>query len=144
MSKVLLELSVSLDGFVAGPDIGHEAPSGRGGERLNHRPAEQRPGARLHAIASAASSVGGPRLSRRLHRHSRPGPPILLSLPPAPSRGLLTLAEMLVIELDLNRSVHHPLTSVSSHPIRALSSEGRRPKRVSARGRPCGAGRSAR
>lgn len=35
MSKVLLELSVSLDGFVAGPDIGPDAPLGRGGERLH-------------------------------------------------------------------------------------------------------------
>jgi hypothetical protein len=31
MSKVLLELSVSLDGFVAGPDIGPGAPLGIGG-----------------------------------------------------------------------------------------------------------------
>ena len=35
MSKVLLELSVSLDGFVAGPDIGPGAPLGIGGERLH-------------------------------------------------------------------------------------------------------------
>jgi dihydrofolate reductase len=35
MSKVLLELSISLDGFVAGPDIGPAAPLGRGGERLH-------------------------------------------------------------------------------------------------------------
>jgi dihydrofolate reductase len=35
MSKVLMELSVSLDGFVAGPDVGPEAPLGRGGELLH-------------------------------------------------------------------------------------------------------------
>jgi dihydrofolate reductase len=35
MSKVLLELSISLDGFVAGPDIGPAAHLGRGGERLH-------------------------------------------------------------------------------------------------------------
>jgi dihydrofolate reductase len=35
MSKVLLELSVSLDGFVAGPDIGPGAPLGLDGERLH-------------------------------------------------------------------------------------------------------------
>jgi dihydrofolate reductase len=35
VSKVLLELSVSLDGFVAGPDIGPRAPLGIGGERLH-------------------------------------------------------------------------------------------------------------
>ncbi len=35
MSKVLLELSVSLDGVVAGPGIGPAAHLGRGGERLH-------------------------------------------------------------------------------------------------------------
>ena len=35
MSSVLLELSVSLDGFAAGPDIGPDAPLGRDGERLH-------------------------------------------------------------------------------------------------------------
>lgn len=35
MSRVLLELSVSLDGFAAGPDVGPDAPLGRGGERLH-------------------------------------------------------------------------------------------------------------
>ncbi len=35
MSKVLMELSVSLDGFVAGPDVSLDAPLGRGGELLH-------------------------------------------------------------------------------------------------------------
>ena len=35
MSKVLLELSVSLDGFATGPNIGPDAPLGIGGERLH-------------------------------------------------------------------------------------------------------------
>lgn len=35
MSKVLLELSLSPDGFVAGPNIGPDAPLGIGGERLH-------------------------------------------------------------------------------------------------------------
>lgn len=35
MSKVLMELSVSLDGFVAGPDVDLDAPLGRGGELLH-------------------------------------------------------------------------------------------------------------
>lgn len=35
MGKVLMELSMSLDGYVAGPDISPEAPLGRGGERLH-------------------------------------------------------------------------------------------------------------
>ncbi|HEX8229848.1 MAG TPA: dihydrofolate reductase family protein [Chloroflexia bacterium] len=36
MSKVVFELSMSLDGFVAGPNDGPELPLGEGGERLFH------------------------------------------------------------------------------------------------------------
>jgi dihydrofolate reductase len=35
MSKVRLEMSVSLDGFVTGPDVGPDEPMGRGGEQLH-------------------------------------------------------------------------------------------------------------
>ncbi len=35
MSKVILEFSISLDGFIAGPDISADHPMGRGGERLH-------------------------------------------------------------------------------------------------------------
>jgi dihydrofolate reductase len=35
MSKVVLRFGMSLDGFVAGPDIGVEYPMGRGGEELH-------------------------------------------------------------------------------------------------------------
>jgi dihydrofolate reductase len=35
MGKVLLEMSMSLDGYVAGPDVSAEFPMGRGGERLH-------------------------------------------------------------------------------------------------------------
>lgn len=35
MGKVLLEVSMSLDGYVAGPDVSAEAPMGRGGEVLH-------------------------------------------------------------------------------------------------------------
>lgn len=35
MSKVVLDVSVSLDGFMAGPDIGEDKPMGNGGERLH-------------------------------------------------------------------------------------------------------------
>src|SRR6188472_2945590 len=34
MAKVIVDLSVSLDGFIAGPDDGLEQPLGRGGEAL--------------------------------------------------------------------------------------------------------------
>jgi dihydrofolate reductase len=35
MTQVLLELSMSLDGYVAGPDVSPEEPMGRGGEVLH-------------------------------------------------------------------------------------------------------------
>ena len=35
MGKVVLDITTSLDGFVAGPDDGPELPLGRGGERLH-------------------------------------------------------------------------------------------------------------
>src|SRR6266571_620423 len=35
MGKVLFEMSMSLDGYVAGPDISPESPLGRGGELLH-------------------------------------------------------------------------------------------------------------
>jgi dihydrofolate reductase len=34
MGSVMVDLSVSLDGYIAGPDDGHEYPLGRGGEGL--------------------------------------------------------------------------------------------------------------
>jgi dihydrofolate reductase len=35
MAKVLLEMSMSLDGCTTGPDVGSEEPMGRGGEQLH-------------------------------------------------------------------------------------------------------------
>lgn len=35
MGKVLLEMGVAVDGYVAGPDITPESPLGRDGERLH-------------------------------------------------------------------------------------------------------------
>ncbi|HSE29710.1 MAG TPA: dihydrofolate reductase family protein [Candidatus Saccharimonadales bacterium] len=35
MSKIILEITMSLDGFVAGPSISAEHPLGKGGERLH-------------------------------------------------------------------------------------------------------------
>ena len=35
MARVLLEMTVSLDGYAAGPDVGPKEPMGRGGERLH-------------------------------------------------------------------------------------------------------------
>ena len=36
MGKVIVDLSVSLDGFIAGADAGMDSPLGVGGERLFH------------------------------------------------------------------------------------------------------------
>lgn len=35
MGKVMLDMSMSLDGFIAGPNVGVELPMGEGGERLH-------------------------------------------------------------------------------------------------------------
>jgi hypothetical protein len=35
MGRILLSMSVSLDGFAAGPDVSAEHPMGKGGERLH-------------------------------------------------------------------------------------------------------------
>ena len=35
MSKVVLDVSVSLDGFTTGPDVREDEPMGDGGERLH-------------------------------------------------------------------------------------------------------------
>ena len=35
MSKVVLDVAMSLDGFTAGPDIGETNPMGKDGERLH-------------------------------------------------------------------------------------------------------------
>jgi hypothetical protein len=35
MGKVLMEITISLDGYVTGPDVRPEEPMGDGGERLH-------------------------------------------------------------------------------------------------------------
>jgi hypothetical protein len=35
MGKVLMEITMSLDGYTTGPEVSAEAPFGRGGERLH-------------------------------------------------------------------------------------------------------------
>jgi dihydrofolate reductase len=35
MGKVLMEITMSLDGYIAGPEVSDEEPMGRGGERLH-------------------------------------------------------------------------------------------------------------
>ena len=35
MSKVIMEITMSMDGYTAGPDVSDEDPLGRGGESLH-------------------------------------------------------------------------------------------------------------
>jgi hypothetical protein len=59
MGKVLLELSMSLDGYVAGPDVSPEAPMGRGGEVLHEwmSRAGRRPSPSASRPITSAASV---------------------------------------------------------------------------------------
>ncbi len=36
MGKVVLDISISLDGFITGPNDNHEQPLGEGGDQLHH------------------------------------------------------------------------------------------------------------
>ncbi len=75
MSRVTCQISMSLDGFVAGPDQSREDPLGRGGERLHEwafgpgRTAEDatRPArpARLIARGGAQSRASARAMNRR-------------------------------------------------------------------------------
>jgi dihydrofolate reductase len=49
MAKVVLEMSMSLDGYTAGPDVGPEDPMGRGGEHLHDWMFEDRTAAEASA-----------------------------------------------------------------------------------------------
>lgn len=52
MPRVLLEMSVSLDGYATGPDFGLEEPMGRGGEQLHDWMFEGRSAAEVEAYES--------------------------------------------------------------------------------------------
>jgi dihydrofolate reductase len=67
MGKVLLEMSMSLDGYVAGPDVGAEAPMGRSGELLHDWMFEGRSAAESQRFeADHFSSVGALIIGRRM------------------------------------------------------------------------------
>ncbi len=64
MSRVLLEMSMSLDGYVSGPDVSDEDPMGRGGEVLHEwmfagrSPAESRESQTQHFSGIGAVIMG--------------------------------------------------------------------------------------
>lgn len=67
MSKVVLDVSMSLDGFTAGPNVREEEPMGDGGERLHAWMAGEGPdgdidaGMRREKDAAAGAAVTGRR-----------------------------------------------------------------------------------
>jgi dihydrofolate reductase len=66
MGTVVLYMSMSLDGFVAGPDIGAEHPMGKGGTRLHEWMFTDRPDPRDQKVVAAMSaSVGAVVVGRR-------------------------------------------------------------------------------
>lgn len=67
MSKVVLDVSMSLDGFTAGPNIGEAAPMGDGGERLHKWMAGNGPdgGADIGVLKEVNATVGATVIGRR-------------------------------------------------------------------------------
>lgn len=66
MGTVVLHKSMSLDGYVAGPDIGAEHPMGKGGMRLHEWLFTDRPDPRdKEVIAATFASVGAVVVGRR-------------------------------------------------------------------------------
>lgn len=59
MGAVVLHKSMSLDGFVAGPDIGPEHPMGKGGMRLHEWMFADRPDPRDEEVVAAMSASAG-------------------------------------------------------------------------------------
>ena len=67
MTKVLLEMSMSLDGCVTGPDVGPEEPMGRGGERLHSWMFEGRSDAEIEAFQTGHfEGIGAVIVGRRM------------------------------------------------------------------------------
>ena len=76
MSKVLLEMSISLDGYIAGPDVDSESPMGRGasgvklltplpGRSAQRRSPDNIAAVRISCSAEAFSIPGIARSTRR-------------------------------------------------------------------------------
>jgi dihydrofolate reductase len=67
MSKVVLDVSMSLDGFTAGPNVGEAAPMGDGGERLHEWMAGRGPdgGVDVGVRGEVDATVGATVIGRR-------------------------------------------------------------------------------
>ncbi len=67
MSRVLLEMSMSLDGYVTGPDVSDEEPLGRGGEALHEWMfAGRSPDAAREWLTEQFSGIGAVIMGRRM------------------------------------------------------------------------------
>jgi len=66
MSKVLMEISMSLDGYTAGPDVSAEAPLGRGGDRLHEWMFAGRSAADIDRFETDHFNIGAVILGRRM------------------------------------------------------------------------------
>ena len=71
MSKVVLDVSMSLDGFIAGPNVREAEPMGDGGERLHEWMFRKGPdaeidlGVRREFVATVGATVGATVVGRR-------------------------------------------------------------------------------
>jgi hypothetical protein len=76
MSKVVLDVAMSLDGFTAGPDIGQANPLGKGGERLHEWMwmAGDGPDGGVDIGFSPVNATVGGRRHRTAHLRPRRGP----------------------------------------------------------------------
>ncbi|MGH2697223.1 MAG: dihydrofolate reductase family protein, partial [Actinomycetota bacterium] len=57
MSKVTVDISISLDGFVAGPNPTLEEPLGEGGERLHEWVVATRPWRESHGLSGGETGI---------------------------------------------------------------------------------------
>lgn len=64
MSRVVAGFSISLDGFVAGPNAGVENPLGDGGERLHEWLVRQRSWREAHGLEGGETGIAGELFSR--------------------------------------------------------------------------------
>jgi dihydrofolate reductase len=70
MSKVVFDISISLDGFITGPEQATEGPLGRGGEQLHEWAFNDERGKQL--LAEAVAETGAIITGRRTYEDSLP------------------------------------------------------------------------
>lgn len=71
MGKVLIDHSMSVDGFSTGPSVGGELPMGDGGEQLHDWMFDRRPTPKSSTTSTRRSLPGCGRLPRRRDEHAQ-------------------------------------------------------------------------